>query len=67
MFMESSEQGSTCLFYTFGLFNFGVLLQALGMLGIAVYIFIFTEEANAFNIGFMVLSVLLLAMSFFAF
>ena len=61
------EAGNPCLFYTFGVFNFLVLLQSICLLGISVYLFIFTEEANAFNIGFMIIALLLLAASFFAF
>ena len=44
-----------------------VLLQSIGLLGVAVYLFIFTEDANAFNIGFIVISLLLMFSSFFAF
>lgn len=33
------------------------------MLGVAIYLFIFTESANAFNIGFLVIAVILGAVS----
>ena len=39
----------------------------MGLLGVAVYLFIFTESANGFNIGFMVLSIILGAVSLLAF
>lgn len=62
-----AEEGNPCLFYTFATFNFMVLLESVGILGIAVYLFIFTEEANAFNIGFIIIAILLLFASLFAF
>ena len=56
-----------CLYYTFVFLNFLVFLQALAMMGIAIYIFIFTEAASAFNIGFFIISIVLMGTSLFAF
>ena len=61
------KEGNQCLFYTFIIFNFMEFLQAIGLLGVGIYLLIFTEEANEFNVGFMAIAVILMITSFVAF
>ena len=61
------KEGNTCLFLLFVFFNFFTFLSSLGLLGIAIYLFAFTKEANPFNIGFLVIALVLLIMSVLAF
>lgn len=67
MLGRKSVEGNQCLFYTFAFFNFFTFLQALALLGVGVYLFIFTEEANTFNVGFIVIALLLIGTSLVAF
>ena len=61
------KEGNTCLFAIFILFNFLLFLTSIGTLGVAIYLFALTKSANAFNIGFLVIAVVLFAFTFCAF
>jgi hypothetical membrane protein len=61
------KEGNTCIFTIFIIFNFLMFLSALGLLGIAIYLFVFTKDANVFNISFLALSLILVLFSILAF
>jgi len=55
------------MFWIFAISNFFVFCQALGLLGIGIYLIIFTENANVFDIGFIIVAVVLGILSYLAF
>jgi hypothetical protein len=61
------KEGNTCLFAVFFLFNFFLFLASLGLLGVAIYLFVLTKEANVFNISFTAIAVVLVLFSCCAF
>lgn len=61
------KEGNSCLFLLFVIFNFLTFLSSLGLLGISIYLFVLTKQANGFNIGFLAVAVVLLLMSVLAF
>lgn len=60
-------EGNKCLFIMFALFNFLAFLSSLGLLGCSFWLFYFTKTANVFNVGFLVVGVVLLVFSLIAF
>ena len=61
------KEGNTCLFVIFIIFNLLMFLSALGLMGCAIYLFVFTKDANPFNITFLAVSFVLLLFSGIAF
>ena len=61
------KEGNTCLFTLFIFFNLFTFLTSLGIVGIAIYLFVITKQANGFNIGFLVVGAVLLIFSAMAF
>ncbi len=64
---DSVQEGNSCLFMMFILFNFFIFLSSLGILGCSMYLFYITKEANTFNVSFLVTGLVMLIFSFFAF
>jgi hypothetical protein len=62
-----AKEGNSCLFFLFAIFNFVIFLCSMGTVGCAVYLFVITKEANAFNIGFLVVGLLIFLLSLLAF
>lgn len=60
-------EGNTCLFSIFVLFNFFMFLASLGLLGVSIYLFAFTKDANVFNISFLSIAIVLVLFSVCAF
>ena len=46
-------EGNLCLFLIFMLFNLGEFLSSLGIIGCAIYLFVFTKSVNIFNLAFL--------------
>ena len=61
------EAGSVSVFTLFVIFNFGITLSSIGILGISIYLFVITEEGNAFNVSFLIIGICLLVLSILAF
>ena len=63
---NSVEEGSCSVFMLFSVFNIANALSSVGILGCSIYLFIKTEEGNAFNISFLIIGVSLLLFSILA-
>ena len=59
--------GNKCLYTSFQFFNFSCMLGALGILGLAIYLFIMTADStSAFNWSFLGAAVFLSILTVFA-
>lgn len=61
------KEGNSCLFFLFVLFNFFVFLSSMGFIGCAIFLFVETKQTNAFNMGFLIIGLLLFGFSLLAF
>ncbi len=61
------KAGNSCVFCVFTLLNFFLILIGLAILCCAVYLFVLTKNANAFNLSFLVLGCLLILLGICSF
>ena len=61
------REGNQFLFLMFTGCNFLVFLSALGILGCSIYLFVILEQANLFDVSFMLIAIALLLLSFCGF
>lgn len=54
------KAGNQCIFCIFVFLNFFLILVGLAILICAIYLFVITKNANGFNIGFLVIGLLLM-------
>ena len=60
-------EGSSCLYWTYFISNFGILLVAIGSISIGVYLYFVTQLISYFILGFIVFGVLVLLLSILGF
>ena len=61
------KPGNQCVFTLFRIFNLVLFLVSIGLIGIAIFLFVLINASNALNVGFLVIGVVLGVLSLCSF